>query len=72
MADTETQIADDPVEDRPEDRDYHEQSVQQRMNRPTPQQQRTAGRKGGEDIEGQTPVDRVQGQGATNTPEDEI
>lgn len=61
---TETQVAD---QDRVEDRNYSEKSVQERMARPTPEQQRTAGRGGGEDIEGQTPVDRSQGQGATNS-----
>lgn len=45
---------------------YHDKSVQQRMNRPTPQQQRSAGREGGEDLESQTPVDRYQDQGASN------
>lgn len=76
MADeTETQVADqDPDSqnsetDRVEDRSYSEKSVQERMARPTPEQQRTAGRGGGEDIEGQTPVDRTQGQGATNSDE---
>lgn len=50
--------------DEPKDRDYHDKSVQERMNRPTPQQQRSAGREGGEDIEGQTPTDRHQDQGS--------
>lgn len=51
-------------QDDPKDKDYHEKSVQERMNRPTPQQQRSGGREGGEDIEGQTPTDRYQDQGS--------
>lgn len=53
-----------------EQKDYHDKSVQARMNRPTPEQQRTGGRGGGEEIDGQTPVDKEQGQGATNDSPD--
>ncbi len=61
---TEKRTSDPLPEDPGKQKNYHEQSVQQRMNRPTPEQQRTAGRSGGENIEGQTPVDESQGQGA--------
>lgn len=37
---------------------YRDKSVQQQMNRPTPEQQRTGGRSGGEAVEGETPVDK--------------
>lgn len=61
---TEKRTSDPLPENKAQEKGYHDQSVQQRMNRPTPEQQRTAGRSGGEDIEGQTPVDKSQGQGA--------
>ena len=38
---------------------YHDKSVQERMNRPTPEQQRTGGRSGGEDLASETPIDKT-------------